>query len=161
MGKRFVYLDGLEIKWRKLSMARSSSGGSGERRLGVRAISAEGSRGLDWVRSRSWRRGWGSSWSSEFGRGGAVGENSGEEQRRRLGVARRKKGQSSWRERGFDRVCSSAWFAEEREKKRERGGHGCAQDGGRQSGGRRVLGEAVARARQDSKARLDRRARAG
>jgi hypothetical protein len=100
---------------------RSSSGGSGERRLGVRAIPAEGSRGLGWVKSRSWGRGWGSSCSSEFGRGGAIGENPGEEQRRRLGVARRKKGQCSWRERECGRVCSSTWFAEEKEKEREKG----------------------------------------
>jgi hypothetical protein len=66
----------------------------------VRAIPVEESRGLGWVRPRSWGRGWGSSWSSEFGRGGVVGENPGEEQQRRLGVARRKKEQSSWRERG-------------------------------------------------------------
>jgi hypothetical protein len=44
-----VYLDWLEIKRRKLSTARSSSGGSGEGRLGVRAIPAEGSRG--WIGS--------------------------------------------------------------------------------------------------------------
>jgi hypothetical protein len=100
-------MDWLEIKRRKLSTARSSSGGSGERRLGVRAIPAEGGRGLDWVRSRSWGRGWGSSWPREFGRGGAIGENSGEEKRRQLGVARRKKGQSSWRERGLIGFCSS------------------------------------------------------
>jgi hypothetical protein len=62
---------------------------------------------------------------------------------------------------GFDRVCSSAWFAEEREKKRERGGHSCAQDGGRRGGDRRALRKTVARARQDSRARLERRVRAG
>jgi hypothetical protein len=135
-GKRFVYLDGPEIKWRKLSTTRSSSGGSGERRLRVRAIPAEGSWWLGWVKSRSWGRGWGSSWSSEFGRGGAIGENPGEEQRRQLGVARRKKGQCSWRERKCGRVCSSTWFAEEKEKERERDGHDCAQDGGQRGGGR-------------------------
>jgi hypothetical protein len=46
-----VYLDGLEIKWKELSTVRSSSGGSGERRLGVRAILAEEGRGLDRIRS--------------------------------------------------------------------------------------------------------------
>jgi hypothetical protein len=49
-----------------------------------------------------------------------------------------------------------------REGKEERGGgHDRAQDGGRLGGGRRVLGEAVACARQDIKARLERRARSG
>jgi hypothetical protein len=38
MGNRLVYLDGLEIKRKELSTVRLSSGGSGERRLGVRAI---------------------------------------------------------------------------------------------------------------------------
>jgi hypothetical protein len=57
--------------------------------------------------------------------------------------------------------CSSAQLVEEREREREGGGHGRAQGGGRRGGGRRLLGEAVARARQDSKARLERRARSG
>jgi hypothetical protein len=46
-GKRYVYLDGLEIKWRKLSTTGASSDGSGERRLRVRAIPARRWPGLD------------------------------------------------------------------------------------------------------------------
>jgi hypothetical protein len=59
--------------------------------------------------------------------------------------------------------CSSARPVEERERERERGGgHGRAQDGGRRGGDRRCLGRPWrARARQDSKARLERRARSG
>jgi hypothetical protein len=71
--------------------------------------------------------------------------NPGEKQWRRLGIARKKKGQCSWGKRRFGRVCSSTSFAEEKEKKRERDGHGCAQDGGR-----RALGSTVARAREDT-----------
>jgi hypothetical protein len=48
-----VHLDGLEIKRKELSTVRASSGGSGERRLGVRAISAEEGRGLDRINSES------------------------------------------------------------------------------------------------------------
>jgi hypothetical protein len=36
-GSRSVYLSGLENPWRELSTTESSSGGSGERRLGVKA----------------------------------------------------------------------------------------------------------------------------
>jgi hypothetical protein len=104
MGNQLVHLDGLEIKRKELSTMRSSLGGSGERRLGVRAIPAEEGRGLDRIRSGSYGRRWGSGWPREFGRGGAVEENSGEEKRRRLGVTRRKKGQSSRGEGGFGRV---------------------------------------------------------
>jgi hypothetical protein len=62
---------------------------------------------------------------------------------------------------GLIGFCSSARFVEKRERERGGDGHGRTQDGGRRSGGRRVLGEAVARARQDSKAQLERRARSG
>jgi hypothetical protein len=48
-----VHLDGLEIKWKELSTVRASSGGSGEKRLGVRAIPAEEGRGLDRISSLS------------------------------------------------------------------------------------------------------------
>jgi hypothetical protein len=90
-----------------------------------------------------------------------VEENSGEEKRRLLGVTRRKKRQSSRGEGGSVGFCSSARLVEERERERE-GGRS------RPSPGRRaarwwpaVLGEAVARERQDNKARLERRARLG
>jgi hypothetical protein len=51
MGSRSEYLDGLEVKWKKLPTVRSSSGGSGERRLGVDAIPAKEGQGLDRIRS--------------------------------------------------------------------------------------------------------------
>jgi hypothetical protein len=51
MGSQSEYLDGLEVKQKGLSMVRSSSGGSGERRLGVEAILAKEGRGLDRIRS--------------------------------------------------------------------------------------------------------------
>jgi hypothetical protein len=70
---------------------RSSSGGSGERRLGVGAIPAKGGRGLDRIRSEGqWRR-WGSGRPRGFGRGEGVTANSGEEARVDFGGARRKK----------------------------------------------------------------------
>jgi hypothetical protein len=58
MGKRFVYLDGLEAKREKLSTTGSILGGAGEQRLGAKANPAEGSWEPNWVGSRCWRRGW-------------------------------------------------------------------------------------------------------
>jgi hypothetical protein len=52
-GKRFVYLVELEIGWRELLTRGSSSGGSGERRLGAREIPAKGRPELDWIELRS------------------------------------------------------------------------------------------------------------
>jgi hypothetical protein len=51
MGSRAEYLDEPEIKWRELPTVRSSSGGSGERRVGVGAIPAKGRPGLDRIGS--------------------------------------------------------------------------------------------------------------
>jgi hypothetical protein len=51
MGSSAEYLDETEIKWRELPTVRSSSGGSGERRLGVGAISAKGWPELDRISS--------------------------------------------------------------------------------------------------------------
>jgi hypothetical protein len=51
MGSRSEYLDGLEVKRKKLPTVRSSSGGSGERRLGVETIPAKEGQGLDRIRS--------------------------------------------------------------------------------------------------------------
>jgi hypothetical protein len=48
MGSQSVYLDEPEIKRREL---RSSSGGSGERRLGMEVIPGKGRPGLDQIRS--------------------------------------------------------------------------------------------------------------
>jgi hypothetical protein len=45
-GSRSVYLNGLETPWRELSTTKSSSGGSGERRLGVKANPTEEGWGL-------------------------------------------------------------------------------------------------------------------
>jgi hypothetical protein len=84
-------------------MVRSGSGGSGEGRLGVRVIPAKGGRGLDRVWSESSGRRWGNGWPKEFGWGSTVEENSGEEKRQRLGVARRKKRQAAGK-RGSARV---------------------------------------------------------
>jgi hypothetical protein len=53
MGIRLEYLDGLEIKRRELSTMRSSSGGSGKRRLEVEAIPVKEGRELDRIRSGS------------------------------------------------------------------------------------------------------------
>jgi hypothetical protein len=56
-GKLFVYLVERGIRWRELSMRGSSSGGSGERRLGARKIPAKGRPKLDWIELRSKGRG--------------------------------------------------------------------------------------------------------
>jgi hypothetical protein len=53
VGSRAKHLDELEIKWRELPTVRSSAGGSGERRLGMDAISAKGGSGLDRIRLRN------------------------------------------------------------------------------------------------------------
>jgi hypothetical protein len=50
VGSRAEYLDEPEIKWRELPTVRSSSGGSGERWLGVGVIPARGWPGLDQIR---------------------------------------------------------------------------------------------------------------
>jgi hypothetical protein len=49
MGSRAEYQDGLEVKSSGLSTVRSSSGGSGERRVGVEAIPVKGWLELDWI----------------------------------------------------------------------------------------------------------------
>jgi hypothetical protein len=46
MGSSAEYLYEPEIKWRELPTVRSSSSGSGERRLGVGAIPAKGVAGV-------------------------------------------------------------------------------------------------------------------
>jgi hypothetical protein len=46
-GSRSVYLSGLETPWRELSTTESSSGGFGDRRLGVRANPVKKGWGLD------------------------------------------------------------------------------------------------------------------
>jgi hypothetical protein len=51
-----------EAGWKKLSTGGPSSGGSGERRLGVSEIPAEGRSELIWLELRSKRRGWGGYW---------------------------------------------------------------------------------------------------
>jgi hypothetical protein len=56
-GKLFVYLVERGIRWRELSTRGSSSGGSGERRLGARKIPAKGRPKLDWIELRSKGRG--------------------------------------------------------------------------------------------------------
>jgi hypothetical protein len=73
-----------------------------------------------------------------------------------------RRGKAAGERGGSVGFCSSARLVEERERERERGGQP------RPTPGRwaarwwpAVLGEAMARARQDSKARLERRARSG
>jgi hypothetical protein len=60
------------VPWRTGDQAERATdgeagrGGSGERRIGARAVPAKGSWGLGWFGSRSWRRRWRSNWPSEF-----------------------------------------------------------------------------------------------
>jgi hypothetical protein len=51
-----------EAGWKKLSTRGPSSGSSGERRLGVSEIPAEGRSELIWLELRSKRRRWGGYW---------------------------------------------------------------------------------------------------
>jgi hypothetical protein len=61
-GELFVYLVEREAGWKKLSTRGPSSGGSGERRLGVSEIPVEGRSELIWLELRSKRRRWGGYW---------------------------------------------------------------------------------------------------
>jgi hypothetical protein len=56
-GSCFVYLVERETGWKELSTRGSSSGCSGERRLGAREIPAKGRLELDWLELRSKGRG--------------------------------------------------------------------------------------------------------
>jgi hypothetical protein len=72
-----------------------------------------------------------------------------------------RRGKAAGKRGGSIGFCSSTQLAKERGREREGAVTAEPRTAGGLVGGRRVLGEAVAHAKQDSKARLERRARSG